>query len=79
MAYEQVAGPLGPDRADLQAGIVAATVANANRGKGGRRAVPRDFIPKWDRKPQQSWQEQLAIVTVLNKVFGGVDLRGERG
>jgi hypothetical protein len=56
-------------------------VANANRGKKGRKFVPRDFIPKWDRRPAQTWQEQLAIVRTLNRAFGGVDRTkgGSRG
>ncbi|WUI00202.1 DUF4035 domain-containing protein [Spirillospora sp. NBC_00431] len=75
MAYERIAGPLGPARADVQAAIVAATVANANRGKKGRRFHLRDFIPKWDRRARQSWQQQLAVVEQLNAAFGGADLR----
>lgn len=70
-----MAGPLGPARADLQAAIVAATVANANRGKRGRRAVPADFIPTWDRKPAMSWEQQLATVKTLNRAWGGADNR----
>lgn len=75
IAYEQVAGQLGPARADIQAAIVAATVANSSRGKKGRRFAPRDFIPRWDRKARQSWQDQLSIVEQLNAAFGGRDLR----
>jgi hypothetical protein len=75
-AYERVAGPLGAPRADLQAGIIAATVANANRGKG-RAAIPADFIPEWDRKPAQTWQEQLAAVKALNRAMGGADTTKE--
>ncbi|MDS1269690.1 DUF4035 domain-containing protein [Lipingzhangella sp. LS1_29] len=70
MAYERVTGPLGPERADLHAAIVASTVANANRGKRGRAAKPADFIPRWDRR-EQSWQEQLATVQRINTALGG--------
>lgn len=77
MAYERVAGHLGPARADVQAAIVAATIANANRGKRGRRFKIQNFIPKWDRHARQSWQEQLSIVEQLNAAFGGADLRKE--
>lgn len=73
MAYERVAGPLGPRRGDIQAAVVASTVANANRGKG--RPLPvDDFIPEWDKRPQ-SWQEQLLVVEQLNALFGGADTR----
>jgi len=74
MAYERVAGPIGDARGDVQAAIVASTVANANRGRGTKRATPKDFIPEWDRRPQ-TWQEQLAIVEQLNAMFGGTDTR----
>jgi hypothetical protein len=42
---------LGDERSDLQAGIIASTVANA---RGGRRRplVPRDFMPYAKRQPQ---------------------------
>lgn len=72
-AYERVAGPLGPHRGDIQAAVVASTVANVNRGKG--RPLPiQDFIPEWDRRPQ-TWQEQLKTVEQLNALFGGADTR----
>jgi len=78
MAYERVAGPLGPARADVLAGVVCATVANVNRGKGTPLA-PADFIPEWDRRPQTP-EEQLAIVRVINRAFGGTeDLAGYDG
>lgn len=68
-AYEQIAGPLGPARGDVQSAIVAATVANANRGKG-KPATPADFIPEWDRKPQ-TVEEQLRLVYAMNAALGG--------
>jgi hypothetical protein len=68
-----VSGPLGPERADIQAGIIAATIANANRGKKGRRFVPKDFIPKWDRGAVQPWEQQLAIVKAMNAALKGAD------
>lgn len=71
MAYEQISGPLGAARGDVQAAIVAATIANAMSSKKGRRFTPKDFIPEWDRRPQ-TWQEQLELVKQLNKAFGGV-------
>jgi hypothetical protein len=77
-AYERVAGPLGPARADVQAAIVAATVANANRTKG-QPATPADFIPTWDRKPEQSVEEQVQIAYALNAAFGGTVIGGDDG
>lgn len=72
LAYERVAGPVGPARGDTQAAIVASTIANVNAGKG-RRFTPKDFIPPWDAEAAQSWQDQLAIVKQLNAMFGGAD------
>lgn len=71
MAYERVAGTLGPERLDLLHGIGAATVANANRGKGKAPAKVTAFMPRWDRR--QGWEEQLAIVKQLNRAMGGAD------
>lgn len=38
--------PWGEWRGDLQAGVVAATVANCNRGKDAPPFKPGDFIPR---------------------------------
>jgi hypothetical protein len=54
MAFYQFE-PFGEERDDLRAGIVASTVANANRDpKKGRALKPQDFMPQFDRerKPQ---------------------------
>ncbi|MCD0450763.1 DUF4035 domain-containing protein [Actinocorallia sp. API 0066] len=69
MAYEQIAGPLGPARADAQAALVASVIANANRGKG-RRFTPADFMPAWDRQPQ-SLHEQIAAIKAHHRRLGG--------
>lgn len=71
--------PLGDARGDLQAAIVASTVANTARNPKKRRRpfAPAEFIPDFDRqRRQQTWQEQLAFVEMLNTAFGGRDLRG---
>jgi|SRR5699024_10309356 len=77
-AYERVTGPLGPERADIHAGIIASTIANANRGKGGKKAKPKDFIPKWDRPSAQSASQQLNVVKQLNQRFGGERVKRRR-
>jgi hypothetical protein len=46
-AYEAAHGPLGPIRGDWQAATIAATIANANRGKRGRVAKVKDFLLEW--------------------------------
>ncbi|WP_327436156.1 hypothetical protein OG279_26315 [Streptomyces sp. NBC_01201] len=78
MAYEQITGPLGPDRLDLLFGILTATVSNGSRGKGQRPKEPKDFIPKWDqgaRREPADWQQMLAQVQSMNRRLGGADRR----
>lgn len=74
MAYERVCGPIGPSRSDVHAGIVASTVANAMKGKRGKRFEPKDFIPEWDKK-EQTWEDQLAIV---KRVHGSLTRKERR-
>ena len=71
--------PFGDNRADLRIGILAALTANIARDEK-RRSEPYevdDFIPKFDKaeKEAQPWQEQLALVEMLNAAFGGEDKR----
>jgi len=77
MAYEQVSGPLGGERDDVLMAILAAVVANGNRGKG-RKVKPKDLLPKWDQTKQaMGWQDMLAAVKTLNRSLGGADLTEE--
>lgn len=63
MAYERVAGPLGPGRGDYLAALVATTVANANRPKGKRAARLKDFLIRWDKgrraTPEELWTKAM--------------------
>ena len=52
MAYEQVE-PFGEWRADLRAGIIASTIANALRGRGSRPLTPEDFMPQFAPRAAQ--------------------------
>ena len=56
--------PIGTDRADLGAAIVASTIANVNSTK--RRFKPSDFMPRWGReiKPRQSVSEMKRILNM---------------
>jgi hypothetical protein len=79
MAYEQISGPLGPERGDIHMAVIAANIANANSGKG-QRAKPQDFLPKWDQQGgRQSWEDMLAAVKTMNRRLGGTDLTAEGG
>lgn len=44
MAFDSLE-PVGELRADVRAGLVAATVANVHRGRGQRAFTPGDFMP----------------------------------
>ena len=72
--------PFGDERADLRAGIVASTVANANRGKRGRSLKPTDFMPflkvddqrqKMRPRPKKLSQQARAILGPLAKKKDG--------
>lgn len=69
------------EREDLRAGMICAVIANVNRNPKKRLAPfePGDFFsigesPK-KRKKAQTWEEQLAVVEMLNAAFGGIDER----
>jgi hypothetical protein len=56
------ARPFGEERADLRAGIVASTIANANRGKSGRSFRPADFMPKFHRQARRQSPKEIAMI-----------------
>lgn len=77
MAVERITGPFGRRRADIQAAIVAATVANSNRGKGGKRFKVSDFLLPYGVE-RKGPEEMLAAIRGINQSMGGVE-RGPRG
>lgn len=64
--------PRGEKRADLHAGIVASTVANANRDpKKDRAFKPEDFMPKFGHQ-QELTDEQMGVkLDGLARAYGG--------
>ena len=70
IAYEEIAGTLGPERDDILNAILCATIANANRDRKTRKATPKDFLPTWDQAPQTA-DQQLAMLRQLNAKHGG--------
>lgn len=69
--------PFGDERGDLQAGIVASTIANALRTEKSKHFRPGDFMPVFEQDGQErSPEDLLAIVEQINAAFGGRDLRG---
>lgn len=69
MAYERVTGPLDARlRGEISAGIIAATVHNAN---AKAKAKPSDFLPTWFKRkktPEEIWQD----VVKANTALGGI-------
>lgn len=74
-AYYQVE-PFGQEREDIGHAITAATVANVFGG-GKRTFGIADFLPQFgqDEDEGELWQQQLAMVEMLNAAFGGEDTR----
>lgn len=64
--------PWGGERGDLQAGIVAATMANVNRDakKQPKPYQPGDFIPQYGPKPPQTLEEQKRMVEIFASMYG---------
>ena len=78
--------PLGDARGDLQAAIIAATVANMLRGKDSKAVGIEDMLPRFDEaeeadeepdpaETQAAMARQLAAVEAWNTALGGRDLR----
>ena len=68
--------PWGAERADLRAGIIAATTANIHRRKGRRAYKPGDFIPKYgEGHAKQTPEDMLGIIEAAGKSIGAKDLR----
>lgn len=63
LAYYSIE-PFGEERGDLRAGIVAAQIANAFRGKNQRPFKAIEFMPLVNRQPkrQQSVKYMVAVL-----------------
>ena len=82
LAFMQLNGPLGSRRADLQSGVVAATVANFNawRERGAKVFQPRDFVLRWEADkdsttrtgPRSMREQQLALIMRTAQQGGSV-------
>lgn len=70
MAYERLAGPLGPERGDYQAALVAATVANAMSSKRKRHKI-KDFLLPWGGRRKRSPEELYAAAKAWVQRSGG--------
>lgn len=77
MAFEKMTGPLGRRRHDIQAATIAATIANSNRGKKGKKFSVSDFLIPYGSENRKSPEQMLAAIKGLNKSMGGEE-RGRR-
>lgn len=86
MAYDSI-DPIGDDRGDLQAGVIASTVASVHRKEGSKPFVPRDFMPLADawKAPEKVARERSAeLLAKVKATFGrmiapaGVALKSKR-
>lgn len=70
MAYDTL-DPIGQERADLRAGIIASTVANTARDekKHPKPFSADEFMPEFEalraEKPQQTIEQQIQIAEML--------------
>lgn len=72
-AYEQITGPLGGARGDVQAALVASVIASANRGKNQRAPKLSDFMPRWDQgvRTKKTPEELFRLAVQANVSLGG--------
>lgn len=71
MAFERMTGPLGRRRHDIQAATIAATIANANRGKKGRKFKMTDFLIPYGEQNRKTPEQMLSTIKGLNRAMGG--------
>lgn len=74
MAYDSLA-PIGERRADLRAGIIAATLANVHRGKQQKPLAPTAFMPFEPEPPRDPKAEEAR----LRAGFAALKERQRRG
>jgi hypothetical protein len=72
--------PFGEERADIRAALVASVIANVNRNPKKRSSpfAVKDFMLRFGEAAgsrEQSVEQQLSLVEMLNAAFGGVDKR----
>lgn len=65
-AYHSIE-PIGGMRGDLQAGIISCTLANVNRGKGGKTFSPTDFMLIGNEKEEQTEDDMKASMMQFTK------------
>ena len=75
MVWERLHGPLGPERADWNAALVAASVANSLSSKKSKRKKLADFVIDWGggaAKQRKTPEQLLAAAKGWVQRAGGV-------
>lgn len=67
LAFERLTGPIGPERADLQAALTPATVLSMFRGKGEGAVNPADLVPGWGQRQAPEGQGKRAWGRLFRK------------
>ena len=62
--------PFGNALSDLQSGIIAATIANVNRGKNTQSYQPSDFMPLQE-KPKQEESDMQEVMNIMARGNSG--------
>ena len=61
--------PFESDRGDLRSGIVAATIANVNRGRGSRSFDAHDFMPRFGKQKKKTPDQIMARLLEQTKRY----------
>jgi len=77
MAFSRIE-PFGSEAEFLGHAIVAATVANANRGKNTKPYKPDAFMPQFDKK-KQSVEEMIQVAKMMTLGMGGTIKEKDNG
>jgi len=75
-AYDEL-DPFGEGRADLRAGIIAATMANL--WSSGKQKVPYDFMPDFDKTEAESEQQSVEDMQARLMILAGGLTNGKPG
>jgi hypothetical protein len=67
-AYDAIT-PIGPERGDVQAALIASTVINVNRSEGARAATLTDLLLDWDPVEPDADATREAIKQALIKTM----------
>jgi len=77
VAYDRI-NPIGPERADWRAALIAWMIACAFRGKGRPPAI-KDFMPEWDVQPKTAKEIELLLTDYAKKHNEAVKHKQKRG